>query len=268
MSALRDFLLAPAASEPADRGPRAPGAFGVSTRGGVAARGVLSALRDFVLAPAATAGRPADRPGVDSHTATAAGDRLGAAIAPAAVALVCAAADARALGIAAAALLARRRHAPCAMACIWTAGGARAADPASRPPAARAARRLAAALGAHGVDAAARGRAAAVTLPADPAGAVAAAGRAAAVAGAAPAVLVLGGPRPDALDALLADYGRLVVVGRSGDEALAPLAVAGLGPLAARATAATVTLSSVGRALAAAGLGTPAALRHALEETR
>jgi hypothetical protein len=264
MRALRDFLLAPAPSEPPERAVRAPRAV-LTTRRGRA--GAVRALLDFVLAPPATAGR-ADPLEAEAHAASAAGESLAAPTAPVCAAVLCAATDARALGIAAAALLARRHRAPCALVCVWTAECAPAADPSSRPPAARAARRLAAALGAHRLDALACGRAAVVTLPVDPAGAVAAAGRAAAVAGAAPAVLVLGGPRLEALDGLLADCDRVIVAGRAGDEDVAPLAVAGLGPLADRTAAATVTLGPVGRALAASGLGVPAALRRALEEAR
>jgi hypothetical protein len=151
------------------------------------------------------------------------------------------------------------------VACVWTADGLPHAEPASQLPAGRAARRLVASLGAHGLDATACGRAAVVALPADPGAAVATAGRAAAVAGAAPPVLVLGGPRAEAFDAALADCDRVLVLGRDGDDAVAPLAVAAL---AGRAAAATVTLGPATRALAAAGLAVPASLRRALEDRR
>jgi hypothetical protein len=89
------------------------------------------------------------------------------------------------------------------------------------------------------------------------------------VAGAAQVVLVLGGARAEAFDALLADADRVLVLGREGgDEALAPLAVAGLGPLGGRAVTATVPLGPATRTLAAAGLAVPARLRRALEDGR
>ncbi|HEX2105985.1 MAG TPA: hypothetical protein VHF51_20205, partial [Solirubrobacteraceae bacterium] len=84
-------------------------------------------------------------------------------------------------------------------------------------------------------------------------------------AGPAPAVLVLGGARGEAFDPLLAACDLILVLAPAGgDEALATLAVAGLGPLARRAVACTVTFGPAGRALAAAGLGVSPALRRAL----
>jgi hypothetical protein len=95
--------------------------------------------------------------------------------------------------------------------------------------------------------------------------AVAAAVRAGAAAGSAPVGLAVGGPRDDAFDALLADCDRILVAARGdGDGAVAALAIAGLGPLAARATAETVALGAAARGLAAAGLAVPAVLRRAL----
>src|SRR6185312_11336734 len=125
------------------------------------------------------------------------------------------AADARAVGVAVATLLARRRRAACGLACVWTAAEA-AAHPDGRPPAGRAARRLAAALAGRGLAARAYGRAAVVALDADPAAALAGAGRAAAAAGEAPVVLVLGGPRPAAFDAQLAEQDAVLVLTRPG----------------------------------------------------
>jgi hypothetical protein len=112
---------------------------------------------------------------------------------------------------------------------------------------------------------AACGRVAAVALAPDPVEAGGTIGRAIAAAGAAPAVLVLGGPREEAFEPLLADCDRILVLARAGgDDVLASLALAGLGPLAGRAAAATVTLGPAARALAAAGLAVPPALRRAL----
>jgi hypothetical protein len=263
MRALRDFLLAPAA-EPAHRAPAAASSGARSDRGRRGAALDLRALRDFLLAPPATSA--ADSDGAEAPAAPAAAS---ASAAPAAVAVLCAAGDARALGVATATLLARRHRMPCAVACVWTAAAAELPPASSRPPAGRASRRLAAALAGRGLDAMACGRVAVVTLPADAESARAAAGRAFAAAGAAPTVLVLGGPRDDAFDALLADCDRVLVLARAGgDAALASLAVAGLGPVAGRAATATVTFGPVARALAAAGLAVPPALRGALAGTR
>jgi hypothetical protein len=266
MSALRDFLLAPPASEPADRSVRVARARPAVRPARPSAPGLFHALRDLLVAPPAARDAPPADEALGARTVC---PTAIAAAAPASVAVLCAAADARALGVAAATLLARRHRAPSALACVWTADDPGRADAGSRPPASRAARRLVAALGAHGLEAAACGRAALVALPADAGGAVAAAGRAAAVAGAAPVVLVLGGARAEAFDALLADADRVLVLGREGgDEALAPLAVAGLGPLGGRAVTATVPLGPATRTLAAAGLAVPARLRRALEDGR
>jgi hypothetical protein len=232
MRALRDFLLAPPDGPALDRGARRE-------------RGLLAV---------------GDRRDVDARSpeATATG------AAPVAVALLCAAAeDARALGVAAATLLARRARAGCGVACIWSAPEPyRHAEP--QPPANRGARRLSAALAGRGLDARPCGRAVAVALPADPPQAVAAACRAAAAAGAAPAVLALGGPRDAAFDGLLAEKDRLLVITRPGANAtVGALALAGLPPAASSVHA--VALGRAGRALAAAGLAVPPGLRRALD---
>jgi hypothetical protein len=226
----------------------------------------MRALRDFVLAPpAAAAPEGGVAPAETLSRPVAAPATARAATAPASLAVLCSAADARALAIGAATVLARRHRVPCALACVWTAPGIEHRTPEARPPAARAARRLASALGARGLEAVACGRAVAVTLPGDPAHAVPAAVRAGAAAGSAPVAIALGGPREDAFDALLADCDRILVAARGeGDGAVAALAVAGLGPLAARAVARTVALGPAARSLAAAGLGVPPALRRAL----
>ena len=78
----------------------------------------MRALRDFLLAPpgAASLDAPAGarlvRPVAAARAATAS---------PAAVAVLCDAADARAVGVAVATLLARRARAACGLACVWTA---------------------------------------------------------------------------------------------------------------------------------------------------
>lgn len=216
----------------------------------------MRAVRDFLLAPPGAASleaarvRPAARPET---------------VVPGAVAVLCTAEDARAAGVALAALLARRARAACGLACLWTAPEPPRVG-AARGPAARAARRLAAALAARGLAAEACGRTAVVALDADPVAALAGARRAGAAAGDAPIVLVVGGPRPAAFDALLSEQDRVLVLTRPGaDDALGVLAAGGLpegGP--ARAVC-PVALGPATRALAAAGLAVPSPLRRALE---
>ena len=234
MRALRDFLLAPPPAR-------------ASLRSGP------GRLRDLVMAPP---------PNEAARRSVAA-----APAAPAALGLLCAAEDARALGVAAATLLARRARAGCGLACVWTHPEPERQLEA-RCPGSRAARRLAAVLHARGLDALACGRAAVVALPAELAEAVAAAVRAGAAAGAAPAVLVLGGPRDRAFDGLLVEQDRVLLITRPGaDAALAQLALAGLRSLAAPSVAHAVALGPAARAAAAAGLAVPAAMRRALDAT-
>jgi hypothetical protein len=219
----------------------------------------MKAVRDFLLAPAGA-------PSLDAAARVARAPDRAAAASPRALAVLCAAEDARAAGIALAALLARRARMACGLACVWT-GMEPPAQPEARAPASRGARRLAAALDARGLAAQACGRVAVVALDADPASAVAGAGRAAAAAGEAPVVLGLGGPRPAAFDALLAEQDRLLVLARPGaDEALGALAVAGLPPGGPACLLHPLALGPTTRALAAAGLVVPTALRRALHE--
>jgi hypothetical protein len=232
----------------------------------------MRALRDFLLAP--PDGAALDSPGVAAHGGKARLARRRSAPAPSAsaderdapraVAVLCAADDAAAAGVAAASLLARRARASCGLALVWTG-----AAPAPRTEAAllagRGARRLAAALNSRGVVARACGRGVLVALPADPEEALGVARRAAAAAGAAPAVLVLGGPRSEAFDAALAEQDRIIVLTRPGaDATVAALAVASLPADAPAGAARTVALRPATRALAAAGLSVPSALRRAL----
>jgi hypothetical protein len=230
----------------------------------------MRALRDFLLDPPGTASL--ESPAVAALAGT--GRRPGAArssstavAVPGAIAVLCAAEDARAVGVALAGLLARRARAACGLACIWTAP-APTRLPETGVRASRGARRLAAALEARGVGARACGRAVAVALEADPSAALVGAGRAGAAAGTAPTVLVLGGPRPAAFDALLAEQDRLLVLTRPGaDAAMGALAVAGLPPGGPARTVSTVGLGPAARALASAGLVVPAPLRRALDAT-
>ena len=241
----------------------------------------MRALRDFLLAPPGGAAAAEPAPGAASGTlgprlpwvrgATAGSVEadgfagVGAGVVPGAVAVLCAAEDARAVAVATAALLARRARAPCSLACVWTAPDPHRHSEA-RPPAGRGARRLATALSARGVDALACGRSAVVALPADPDDALRTLARATAAAGAAPVVLVLGGPRAAAFDDVLAGQDRLLVVTRPGAEAtIGALALAGLPAGGPSHAACVLALGPFARALAAAGLATPAALRRALD---
>lgn len=109
-----------------------------------------------------------------------------------------------ALGLAAAAAL----RAPCAVACMW---GGDAPSPRGGPAPAGA-RRLRDRMAARGLAAVARGRLVTVALPDADGEARVAAERALAAAGEAPVVIVLAGPRPPALDPLLAGVDRVVLV--------------------------------------------------------
>jgi hypothetical protein len=226
----------------------------------------VRALRDFLLAPPGAASLELDPPAGARLGRRATATARSAAAVPGTVAVLCAAEDARAVGVAAAALLARRARAGCGLACVWP-GLEAPRRPELRAASGRAARRLAAALEGRGLAADPCGRAVVVALDRDPAAALAGAGRAAAVAADAPAVLVLGGPRPAAFDTLLAEQDRLLVLTRPAtDPAVAGLALAGL-PDGGAAGALTrpVALGAAGRALAAAGLAVPGALRRAID---
>jgi len=225
----------------------------------------VRALRDFLLAPPeAAAFEPSPPlPGAATGRRRRGGARAAAPATrrvPRAVAVLCAGEDARAVGVAAAVLLARRGRTGCGLALVWTASPHRGGESGGR--AGRGARRLAAALTARDIAASARGRVVQVALPAAPEDAIAVARRAAATAGDVPVVLVVGGPRDAAFDAVLADQDRLLVLTRpAAEEAVTALALAGL---PGAGVAQTVALGPAARALAAAGLGVPAALRRAL----
>jgi hypothetical protein len=221
-------------------------------------------VRDFLFAPpGAAASVEAPRGAVVRRPAPAA-----EATVPGAVAVLCSAEDARAVGVALGCLLARRARAGCGLVCVCVAPDTPRPGEA-RGPSSRAARRLAATLSARGLAAEACGRAAVVALDAAPAVALAEAGRAAAAAGDVPAVLVLGGPRPAAFDVLLAEQDRLLVLTPPGaDESLGALALAGLPTSGPAGTVCPLALGPATRALAAAGLAVPAPLRRALEAAR
>ena len=262
MRALREFLLAPpvggaAVGGGAPSGEAPPGGVARQTVGpGPRRRGVAAGLADlFVHRPEPAA----------PEIATDVTAIFAAEVSVGALAVLSAAEDARAVAVAAAGILGRRARAACALACVWTAPEPHP-HPEARPPAGRASRRLAAALSARGLDALPCGRAAVVALPPDPGEAVAAAGHAMAAARAAPAVLALGGPRAAAFDDLIAAQHRVLVVTRpDGAGAIGALAVDGLPAGGPPHETCALALGAVGRALAAGGLATPAALRRALD---
>jgi hypothetical protein len=142
-------------------------------------------------------------------------------------------------------------RAPSAVAAAWcpAAGPARGETASLAFPAAR---RLTARLSARGLETAARGRLAVVTLPAEPGAAVAAARRTGAVD--VPVVVALGGPRTPALEALLPDQDLIVVVAPDPAGPLARSALAGLSGRPA-ASLACRPLSGPPRQLALAGMG-------------
>ena len=79
-------------------------------------------------------------------------------------------------------------------------------------------------------------------------------------------MLVLGGPRDGAFDPLLGEHDLVVALTRAGEsDAIAALAVAGLGTLDVRAMAGSLALRPVARSVAGAGLAVPSALRRALD---
>jgi hypothetical protein len=218
------------------------------------ARSVVGALRDLVLAPPTDESAPLPGP-----------ERPGASSPAPALAVLCRAQDARAVAVGAGSLLARRVRCGCALACVWTPA---AASPRAdgRRCASRQARRMAQALDGRGLAADACGRAAAVTLPASPEDAVAAARRALAAAAQVPTVLVLGGPRDGAFDSLLAEHDLMLALTRPGEsDAVAALAVAGLAMLNVHATARPLDLRPLARSVAGSGLAVPSALRRALD---
>jgi hypothetical protein len=217
----------------------------------------VKALRDYLLAPAPGSATTADRSAAKGRRVR---DRA-TAVAPA-VAVLAPPRHLRALGGATALLLARRAGAQAALVVLWTGGCAVPAGPAA--PSRRAARRLATALTARGLQAAATGALVIVGLPADPVEAAVQAARALAAAQGAPTVLAFAG-RHRGLDALVGDQDRVIVATPPGAERpLRDLAIAGVTGLGSEARACEADPPAVARALAAAGLGATGALRRAL----
>jgi hypothetical protein len=160
-----------------------------------------------------------------------------------------------AVGSAVALVVARGVRARRALVCAWPPGDW--ATPAVHAPAGAGARRLRRSLGARGIDATATGSVVRAVLPGNPEEAVASAERALAAA-AAPAVLVLAGPRPEILDELLLAQDAIVVAADpDADRRVVDLAVASLNARHPAVSACSLPLGPVGRALAAAGATAP-----------
>ncbi|QEC47843.1 hypothetical protein FSW04_09855 [Baekduia soli] len=214
----------------------------------------MSRLVDLFVAPAAPA-RPPAMPRVEAAPAVAA--------APTVLAVLCPPSCARLAGAALALAALGRCGAGAGVVCRWSGKD----EPAPVPgTATRTARRLAARLGRRGLVAAAAGRLAHVALPAEPADALAGAGRAAAACGPVPIVVVLAGARPAALDPLLGAQDRVVVATVPGAaDGVEALAVTGAARVA-RATG-VLRLGAPGpaRALTVAGWALAPALRAAAE---
>ena len=168
---------------------------------------VASRLRDLFLAPgeAAPVRRVAER------------------AVPATIGVLAAAREGDVAAVALAVTAATGRRARCAVVCRWDGTTATAPRAAMASPAAR---RLAERLDRRGLPASARGRVVTVALPPAPAEARAAVERTLAAVDDLPLVVLVAGPRPPALDPLLATLDRLVVVpARDAPPELSGLAV-------------------------------------------
>jgi len=181
------------------------------------------------------------------------------------VAVLAPAPDAPWLGAAVGIGVARAWGAPCALVCTWSAERTQPQGWAAPPP--RPGRRLAARLAARGIEAQAGGRIVRVALCGDEVVAAAEATRALGAATDTPCVLAVGGPRGDALEALVSEQHHAMVFTRPDAPAgLAEIARAGLRALPAdRVSSHVVAGGAAGRMLALRGLsiGVGAALRHA-----
>ena len=175
------------------------------------------------------------------------------------VAVVCAARDTALAGAALGLALAEREGARCAVVLEWSGGEERA--PTSRP-AARAARRAAAALADAELEAGCCGRLVRVALPREERAAARAAARAMAVTRELAVVFVAGGARTDAMGALLAECSAIVLAMRADHDAtLLELAVAELEALGRPVAAAALPPSPVAAALARGGVTLVSPLR-------
>jgi hypothetical protein len=160
-----------------------------------------------------------------------------------------------AVGSAVALVVARGVRARRALVCAWPPGDW--VTSALKAPAGAGARRLRRSLVARGIDATATGSLVRTVLPENPEEALATAERALAAA-AAPAVLVLAGPRPEILDELLLAQDAIVVAADpDADRCVVDLAVATLNARHPAVSACSLPLGPVGRSLAAAGATAP-----------
>lgn len=202
----------------------------------------LSRLTGWLVEPAVA---PVGRPGTRS--------RPRAIARPPSVAVLAAPAEAPAL----AASLALRLAGGVGVVAIWT--GAAEPGPRAARAAIPAARRLATALVARELAAAASGRLVTVALPAGGAAAASALARVEAVLADGCAVLAAAGPRDAALDGVLVE--RDLVLVHAGEDALAQLTLARLREQGARAERLDAAPGALARVLARAGLALPGGLR-------
>jgi hypothetical protein len=203
---------------------------------------LLARVRDFYVSPAGASPGPARR----------------AAPAPAA-AVLGAPRESALAAVALALTLSRAGRWPCGLAAFWRTGEA-----ATRLPAYPAARRTAARLRAHGIDAAPSLGLVRVALPDAPAQAAAIAQRTISAAPS-PAVIALAGARVPEIDALLRVQDVIVLAcRRDEDPALARIAGESLSGLAASVVACQIAPGLAGRVLGMTGAGVPRGLRGSL----
>jgi hypothetical protein len=204
---------------------------------------LLARVRDFYLSPAGGASARPSRRAAPAPAAAVLGAPRESALAAVALALA----------------LCRAGRWPCGLAAFWRTG-----DAAARLPAYPAARRAAARLRAHGIEAAPSLRLVRVALPDAPAQAAAIAQRTIAAAPS-PVAVALGGARVPEIDALLGVQDVIVLACRPDeDPALARIASESLSGLAAPVVACRIAPGLAGRVLAMAGAGVPAGLRGSL----
>lgn len=179
------------------------------------------------------------------------------------VAVLAPAPEAPWLGAAVGIGVARAWGAPCALVCTWSAELTQPQGWAAPSP--RAGRRLAARMTARGIEARAGGRIVRVSLCSEEVVAAAEATRALAAAADTPCVLAIGGPRGDALEALVSEQDHAMVFTRPDAPAgLAEIARAGLRALPADRVSSHVVAGGPGaRVLALRGLSVGAGLRNA-----
>lgn len=196
---------------------------------------LLGRLSAVFVEPAPTRPRAARAPG----------------IAPA-VAVLCSAVDAVALGSAVALGAARRGRSSIGVAALWRPGTSAGFGVAAPPV--RRARRLVRSLQARDVRASAAGRLVRVELPAEPEAAIASAARAEATTDA-PMVIVVAGPREAPIDHLLAGHDLLLLATGEDGDPLVERAHESLARLGPRVETIRTTVPPLTRALAVWGLG-------------